>query len=58
MGSVFVINREIQRQQMGGCRSKSDSDLLLPYGALWFLVQEQSEFLILNYLPTVQETQL
>ena len=57
-GSVFVISRETQRQKMGGCRSQSDSALCWPYGALWFLVQKQSEFFILNYLPAMQETQL
>ena len=43
---------------MGGCSSQSDSALWWPYGALWFLVQKQSEFFILNYLPAMHETQL
>ena len=43
---------------MGGYRSQSDSALWWPYGALWFLVQKQFEFFILNYLPAMQETQL
>ena len=42
---------------MGGCRPQLDS-LWWTYGALWFLVQKQSEFFILNYLPALQETQL
>ena len=57
-GSVVVIGRKTQRQQMAGCRPQSDSALWGTYGALWFLVQKQSEFFILNYLPAMQETQL
>ena len=36
---------------MGGCRPQWDSALWRTYGVLWFLVQKQSEFFILNYLP-------
>ena len=50
-GAVCFSLAEKQRQQKGGCRSQSDSALWWPYGALWFLVQKQSEFFILNYLP-------
>ena len=57
-GSVVVIGRKTQRQQMAGCRPQSDSALWWTYGALWFLVQKQSEFFILNYLPAMKETQL
>ena len=43
---------------MGGCRPQSDSALWWTYGALWFLLQKQSVFFILNYQPAMQETQL
>ena len=51
-----VFHWQKNRQQKGGCRSQSDSALWWPYGALWFLVQRQSEFLIANYLPAMRET--
>ena len=50
-GSVFVLSS--YTVPSGGPMSNGRSAT-----GLWFLGQKQSEFLILNYLPAMQETQL